>query len=130
MKTFWKLLVEIISKNYKCTSKKCFPVSPLLWLTKTALLWWEWPLQKVNIAISNNRPNAPGETVHFRQPIQTAQYHRVDAWLTELIQEMRTNLSLLTVQAYETLKDMTSKTSMDMAQYLKWIDHYPGKHRR
>lgn len=39
---------------------------------------------------------------------------------------MRHNLSSLTVKAYNTLQTVTGQTSMDMVQYLKWIEEYPG----
>lgn len=68
-----------------------------------------------------------GEVVPFQHPINTSRAGRADVWLSDLIHEMRSNLSYLTVKAYHALKEITDRTSLDMTDYLKWIDEYPGK---
>ena len=64
-----------------------------------------------------------GEEVMFVKPVSTAEYPRINEWLTQVEQQMRVSLATAAAKAVESGRNMND--DVEPAKLMEWLDLFP-----
>ena len=66
-----------------------------------------------------------GEEVMFVTPVSTAEYPRINEWLTQVEHQMRVSLATAVAKAVETGRSMIDAGEIEPSKLMSWLDLFP-----